>query len=79
MDADPETVRARLVGRYTKDGHFDENRKVIGKPVQEFIEGNVWYAKKMREESLEEGLTVIDTSSLSPEEVAGQVSTNILT
>ena len=74
LDADEETVRRRLMGRYTKDDVFDENQKVIGKPVREFIDGNVWYAKKMREESREDGLPIIDTSSLSPEEVAGQVA-----
>ncbi|CAN5684623.1 hypothetical protein BH11PAT2_BH11PAT2_03900 [soil metagenome] len=74
LDADPETIRKRLVGRYTKGGIFDENQKVIGKPVTEFIEGNVWYAKKMREESLADGLSVIDTSTLSPKEVAEQAA-----
>jgi len=74
LDADEETIRKRLIGRYTKDGTFDEDQKVIGKPVTEFIDGNVWYAKKMREESREDGLPVIDTSKLSPEEVARQVA-----
>lgn len=74
LDADEETVRRRLMGRYTQDGVFDESQKVIGKPIREFIDGNVWYAKKMREESREDGLSIIDTSSLSPEEVAGQVA-----
>lgn len=73
LDADEETVRTRLMGRYTKDGVFDENQKVIGKPVMEFIDGNVWYAKKMREESKEDGLPVIDTSKLTSEEVAGKI------
>lgn len=74
LDADEETVRARLVGRYTKDGVFDPNQRVIGKPVTEFIDGNVWYAKKMREESAEDGLPIIDTSGLSPMEVAQQIA-----
>ncbi|MEK7100904.1 MAG: hypothetical protein AAB921_02280 [Patescibacteria group bacterium] len=73
LDADEETVRRRLNGRYTKDGVFDENQKVIGKPVTEFIDGNVWYAKKMREESRDDGLTVLDTSELTPEEVAKKI------
>lgn len=73
LDADEETVRRRLMGRYTKDGVFDENQKVIGKPVREFIDGNVWYAKKMREESVEDGLPVIDTSKLTSEEVARKI------
>ncbi|MDE2173085.1 MAG: hypothetical protein KGJ31_00575 [Patescibacteria group bacterium] len=74
LDANEETVRARLTGRYTKDGVFDENQKVIGKPVTEFIDGNVWYAQKMRDESREDGLPVIDTSSLTQEEVAQKVA-----
>jgi broad-specificity NMP kinase len=73
LDADPETVRKRLTGRYTKDGVFDETQKVIGKPVNEFIESNVWYAKKMREESIADGLPVIDTSLLTSEQVARKV------
>jgi broad-specificity NMP kinase len=73
LDADEETVRTRLMGRYTKNGVFDENQKVIGKPVTDFIDGNVWYAKKMREESAEEGLPIIDTSKLNPEEVAKEI------
>lgn len=78
LDADEETVRTRLIGRYTKDGVFDENQKVIGKPVTEFIDGNVWYAKKMREESKEDGLPIIDTSNLSPAEVAQKIAAIIL-
>lgn len=73
LDADPETIRTRLTNRYTKDGVFDENQKVIGKPVTEFIAGNVWYAKKMREECEAAGCKIIDTSSITPEEVARQI------
>jgi len=73
LDADGETIRKRLIGRYTKDGMFDETQKVIGKPINEFIESNVWYSTKMREESLADGLPVIDTSSFTPEQVASKV------
>jgi hypothetical protein len=73
LHADEQTIRNRLIGRYTKDGIFDEDQKVIGKPVREFIDGNIWYAKQMREESVADGLAVIDTSLLSPEEVARKV------
>jgi broad-specificity NMP kinase len=74
LDADEETIRKRLTSRYTKDGIFDEEQKVIGKPVTEFIAGNVWYAKKMREESAADGLPIIDTSTLTPQEVARLVA-----
>jgi len=73
LDADAETIRKRLVGRYTKDGVFDENQKVIGKPVNEFIESNVYYCDIMRKECLEGGCKVIDTSNRTPEEVAKSV------
>ena len=43
LDADTETIRKRLTGRYTEDGLFDENQKVTGKPVSKFIEENVYY------------------------------------
>ena len=78
LDADEDTIRKRLVGRYTKDGIFDENQKVIDKPIAEFINGNVWYAKQMREESKEDGLPVIDTSNITSEEVARKIVELIL-
>lgn len=74
LDADTDTIRERLMGRYTRNGIFDAAQTVIGKPVMEFIDGNVWYAKKMREESAEEGLPVVDTSNKTPEEVAREVA-----
>ncbi len=73
LDADLETIRSRLVGRYTKNGVFDENQKVIGKPVNEFIESNVWYCKIMEKECREEGYEIIDTSRLTIEQVANKV------
>ncbi len=79
LDADADTIRARLVGRYTKNGVFDETQMVIGKSVQEFIDGNVWYSQKMREESATEGLSVIDTSNKTPSEVAQEVARIITT
>lgn len=74
LDATPEIIRERLVKRYTKDGVFDETQKVIGKPVNEFIEGNVWYADKMRTECGAAGCPIVDTSAISPEEVASTVA-----
>lgn len=73
LDADPEIIRMRLTNRYTKNGFFNENQRVIGKPVTDFIAGNVWYAKKMREECEAAGCKIIDTSAITPEEVAQQV------
>jgi hypothetical protein len=73
LDADADTIRKRLVGRYTKDGVFDGNQRVVGKPVNEFIESNVWYSKEMRTSCSAAGCKIIDTSHLTPEEVAKKV------
>ena len=70
LDAEPEIVRQRLIKRYTKKGVFDTAQKVIGKPIEEFIAGNVWYAGKMREEFETANFPIIDTSTLNPEAVA---------
>ena len=73
LDADSETIRTRLRNRYTKDGIFDENQKVIGKPINEFIENNIYYCSVMRKECAEAGCKIIDTSHTSPQEVAKEV------
>ena len=73
LHAEPEIVRKRLEGRYSKHGVFDATQTVIGKPVTEFIEGNVWYASHMLAEFQEHDGTVIDTSELTPDEVAEQI------
>lgn len=72
--ANPEIIRQRLTGRYTKNGIFDESQKVIGKPVSEFINDNVWFAEKMKSEFEEYNYPIIDTSDLSPAEVAEKVA-----
>lgn len=73
LDADSETIRTRLTGRYSKDGVFDDTIKVIGKPVTEFIDSNVYYCDVMREECVADGCKIIDTSTLTPSEVAQSV------
>jgi hypothetical protein len=78
LDADPEIIRKRLIGRYTVDGVFNANKEVAGKPVDEFIKGNVYYCKIMREECEKAGYDIIDTSMLQPAEVAERVTSIIL-
>lgn len=73
LGANAETIRNRLMARYTKNGVFDETQKAIGKPVNEFIESSVYYSKIMREESEKENLKIVDTSDISPEEVARKI------
>lgn len=79
LDATPEIIRQRLVGRYTKDGYFDESQMVIGKPVNVFIDGNIWISAQMKESFRKLNFPIIDTSNLTPEEVAKKVADIILT
>lgn len=78
LDARPEIIRQRLVGRYTKDGYFDESQVVIGKPINVFIDGNIYISQKMKKTFEELNCPIINTSNLDPESVAKQVSRVIL-
>ncbi|MDR3583140.1 MAG: hypothetical protein P4L62_02160 [Candidatus Pacebacteria bacterium] len=78
LDAKPEIIRERLRGRYTKDGYFNEDQMVIGKPINVFIDGNIYISGQMKELFAKLDCPIIDTSKLSPEEVAVRVSEIIL-
>jgi len=73
LDAEPETIRQRLIKRYTKNDVFDESQKVIGKPVKEFIESNVYFSVEMKDIFNEYNCSIVDTSKLLPEEAAKRV------
>lgn len=73
LDARPDVIRARLTQRYTKDGIFDPRQRVIGKTVEEFIEGNLYIREQLKTEFEELGSFVIGTSDLEPDEVAKKV------
>lgn len=70
LSAKPEIIRQRLINRYTKNGIFDKSQKVIGKPIDEFINGNAWLAERIEIEFKEHNFPIIDTSGLTPAEVA---------
>lgn len=74
LDAKPEIIRQRLIKRYTKNNVFDESQKVIGKPVDKFIESSVYFSVKMKEIFKEQGCLIVDTSDLTPKEVAKEVA-----
>lgn len=74
LHARPDVIEQRLVGRYTKNGIFDESQKVIGKPIAEFINGNVWFAEQIRSEFENSGYPIIDASDIIPEKVAREVA-----
>jgi len=78
LDARPEIIRQRLVGRYTKDGYFDESQMVIGKPIHVFIDGNIYISEQMKNSFLKLNCPIVDTSDLTPDQVATQVAKNIV-
>lgn len=78
LDAKPEVIRARLTQRYTRNGVFDPKEKIIGKTVQEFIEGNVYIREQMKADFEKLNCSVIDTSDLTPVEVAEKVVAEIV-
>lgn len=78
LDAKPETIRQRLIDRYTKDGYFDKNQMVIGKPIDIFIDGNIYISGQIKKSFEELSCPIIDTSELSPEKVAKEVVEVIL-
>ncbi len=78
LDAGPEIIRKRLIGRYTVDGVFNADKEVAGRPVDEFIKSNVYYCKIMREDCEKAGYEIIDTSIIQPDEVAQKVISIIL-
>lgn len=73
LDASPEVIRARLSQRYTKDGVFDTEQRVIGKSVEEFIAGNIYIRERLKQAFTNLGCPIIDTTELEPEEVAERI------
>lgn len=78
LDAEPEIIRQRLISRYIKNNIFDESQKIIGKPIQEFIASNVYFAPKMKELFEQSDYPIIDTSNLTLEDVARKAANIIL-
>lgn len=78
LSARPEIIRERLKKRYTKDGIFDESQKVIGKTINIFIDDNIYILDQMKKMFEQSNCPIIDTSKLSPEEVANVLAKIIL-
>ncbi len=73
LDAKANVVKKRLQSRYSKKGVFDKKQIIIGKSIDKFIEGNIYILGKMRKDFEESGCKIIDTSELTPEEVARKI------
>ncbi len=70
LDANSEAIEARILSRYTSAESLQELERTTGKSLEKFIQDNIWVAGKFREEALDAGWFILDTSHLNPENVA---------
>ncbi len=70
LDADEGTIRKRLLNRYQVPGSREGLERVAGKSLEQFVDDNVNFASTLRQEANEYGVEVIDTTELTPEQVA---------
>lgn len=73
LDANEEAITNRILNRYKTPESVAELLRTTGKEPQKFIQDNIWVAVKFREEATLAGYSIIDTSALFPEQVAGVV------
>ena len=73
LDIKAEILKDRIMSRYQTPESLIELNRTVGKTPEKFISDNVWISSKFREESVEAGYFVIDTSVLNPEEVANKI------
>lgn len=73
LDANAHSISERISGRYTTSESKKELERTTGKSPEKFIEDNVWVSTKFREGAQSFGYSTIDTSKLSPQEVANQL------
>ncbi len=73
LDAAPETIRKRLWNRYQTPRSIEGIERVANKSVEEFIEDSVNFSSVMHEEAQNYGVDIIDTTELSPNQVASKI------
>lgn len=73
LDADSETITGRILGRYLSPESIAELERTTGKTPEKFASDNVWVSSKFREAAAKSGYKILDTTNLSPEEVAQKV------
>ncbi len=74
LDASPETIRARIMGRYPSEEDRTKFAAKHDKSVEQFAEENMNFAEVLRKECEEYVCPIIDTNNLSVEEVAEKVA-----
>ena len=78
LDADEETIRQRLAGRYTDVGSEAEVQRATNDSIETFIQNNVSFSSKLREICRKQERAIIDTKNLQVEEVADQIAYRIV-
>jgi broad-specificity NMP kinase len=73
LDANEETIKNRLQNRYQTPESIETIERVSGKTVQQFIDDNVNFSSILREEAKQHEVPIIQTSHLSPKEVAQEI------
>jgi broad-specificity NMP kinase len=73
LDANSEIIKQRLWTRYQTPKSIKIIERVSGKSVQKFIDDNIYYSSVIREEAKDYGTKSINTSFLSPEQVAMEI------
>lgn len=73
LDADVHSISERILSRYFSPESRAELERTTGKSPEKFIEDNIWVSTKFREGAQKFGYTIINTSNLSPQEVANQL------
>ena len=74
LDVDNNTLRTRLEKRYEDEKNVLSLKRVTGSTPEEFIKSNMRYSKKLRQLCKEYRCNKLDTSDLTPEEVARKVA-----
>ena len=78
LDADEETIRQRLAGRYTDAGSEAEVQRATNDSLETFIQNNVSFSSVLREICRQQSCAIVDTKSLEIEEVADQIAYRIV-
>lgn len=78
LDAEKQTIEKRLWNRYQTPQSVSIIEKITAKPVQKFIDDNVYYSSIMRDIAQKHNLKIIDTTRLSPTQVANEVAEYVM-
>jgi RNase adaptor protein for sRNA GlmZ degradation len=70
LEANDEAIEARIMSRYATPESLQELERTTGKTLEKFVQDNIWVAGKFREEAIQAGWLILNTSDLRPEQIA---------